>query len=87
MRETAQVTVPGGLFYELWAALDVAAGANPVNEVIGDLLLGLGVAENIARVVVPHALFVPLLYGTPTGIAVVVIRRASLRAQETGGYS
>lgn len=67
-------SVCGGLCYEFWAALDVAARQNRLNEVIGRSLEGLGMAENVAYVVVPRALFLPLLYGLPTGLALLAIR-------------
>lgn len=72
-------SVVGGLLYEAWSATEIAARSNELNEAIGGVLLGFGVAENVAYVVVPHALFVPLLYGIPTGFALVAIRRAMQR--------
>lgn len=72
-------SVVGGLLYEAWSATEIAARSNELNEAIGGFLEGFGVAENVAHVVVPHALFVPVLYGIPTGVAFVVIRRAVLR--------
>lgn len=72
-------SVVGGLLYEAWSATEIAARSNALNEAIGGSLEGLGVAENVAHVVVPHALFVPVLYGIPTGVAFVAVRRAVLR--------
>jgi hypothetical protein len=72
-------SVVGGLLYEAWSATEIAARSNALNEAIGRSLEGFGVAENVAYVVVPHALFVPVLYGVPTGAAFVAIRRAVLR--------
>ncbi len=72
-------SVVGGLLYEAWSATEIAARSNGFNEAIGGSLEGLGVAENVAHVVVPHALFIPVLYGIPTGVVFVAIRRAVLR--------
>lgn len=72
-------SVLGGMCYEFWAALDVAARQNHLNDAIGRFLEGLGAAENVAYVVVPHVLFLPLLYGIPTGFALIVIRGVLLR--------
>lgn len=71
----------GGLLYEWWASLDVAARSNGVNRAIGGALTDAGVAENVAYVLVPHAIFVPLLYGVPTGLAFFVIWRAATREE------
>lgn len=69
----------GGLFYEYWASFDIAAGQNRIKDAIGSFLEGAGVAENVAFEVVPNALVVPILYGIPTGLALVVIRRSLSR--------
>lgn len=78
-------SVVGGLLYEAWSATEIAARSNEINEAIGGSLESLGVAENIAHVVVPHALFLPVLYGIPTGLAFVAIRRAVLRRAAAAG--
>ena len=65
----------GGLFYEYWHSLDIAAKQNQIKGAIGTYLEGFGVAENVALEVVPVALFLPLLYGIPTGLALLGIRR------------
>lgn len=69
----------GGLLYEWWESLELAARSNGVNQAIGGTLTGEGVAENVAYVMVPHAIFVPILYGVPTGLAFFILRAATLR--------
>lgn len=84
-------TVFGGLCYEFWIALDVASRQNRLNDAIGRTLEGVGVAENVAHVVVPHALFLPVLYGVPTGLAILALRwilaRSRWSGREDDGYS
>ncbi len=64
----------GGLMFEGWVVLDVvAAGEKGIVETIGGYLENHGVAENVARLVVPYALSVPVLYGLPTGAVFVGI--------------
>ncbi len=75
----------GGLLYESWKTLDIAARANRLNEAIAAFAQGLGVAENVAYVVIPHAIFVPLLYGIPTGVVFAVIHKAFERRFAAGG--
>ena len=74
-------SVIGGLLFEWWEALEVAARSNELNEAICGYLEGLGVAENVARVVVPYALFLPLLYGVPTGWVFSVLRGTVVRGE------
>ncbi len=76
-------SVVGGLLYEAWAATEVAARSNDLNAAIGGFLQSLGVAENVAYVVIPHALFVPLLYGIPTGVVFTVILHTARRPQSS----
>lgn len=71
----------GGLLYEWWASLDVAARSNGVNQAIGGALTGAGVAENVAYVLAPHAIFVPILYGVPTGLVFFVVWRVGIRGE------
>lgn len=77
----AGVSVFGGLLVESWAALEFAARSDEVNQIVGGFLEGSGVAENVARVVVPYALFVPLLYGIPSGWVFWAIRETVARDQ------
>lgn len=74
-------SVVGGLLYEAWAATEVAARSNDLNEAIGGFLQGIGVAENVAYVMVPHALFVPVLYGIPTGFVFLLVLHTARRAR------
>ena len=69
----------GGFLYEWWNFLDIAAMQNPIKDAIGAYLEGLGVAENLAFQVVPLALSLPLLYGVPTGLALLAIHRLGTR--------
>ncbi len=71
----------GGLLYEWWESLDLAARSNGVNQAIGGALTGAGVAENVAHVLVPHAIFVPILYGVPTGLAFFAVWRVGTRRE------
>lgn len=59
-----------------WPLGCVPAGA--LADVTGATLEGAGVAENVAFEVVPNALFLPIVYGLPTGLALVTIRRSFL---------
>ena len=63
----------GGLLYELWNSLDIAARQNPTKDTIGRYLENAGLAENVAFEVIPAALAVPVLYGIPTGLALIAI--------------
>lgn len=53
-------SVVGGLLFESWRATEVAARTN--------VLENLGLAENVANIMIPYALAVPILYGIPTGL-------------------
>ena len=75
----------GGLLYEWWESLDLAARSNAVNQAIGGALTDLGVAENVAYVLVPHAIFVPLLYGVMTGLVFYVMWRFAVRGDRRRG--
>ena len=77
----AGVSVVGGLLVESWAALEFVVRSNEINQAIGEFLEDLGVAENVARVVFPYALFVPLLYGVPSGWVFPLIRLTVARDQ------
>lgn len=76
-------TIVGGSFYEYWRSLDIAVRENHLNNSIGLSLTSAGLAENVAYVVVPNALFVPILYGTPTGLALVAFDRFRSRVSRT----
>lgn len=69
----------GRLLYEIWYSFDVAARQNPIKDAVGAYLEDAGVAENVAFEVVPLALFVPILYGIPTGFALIAIGRSISR--------
>ena len=73
----------GGLFYEYWYSLDIAAEQNKIKDAIGTYVEGFGFAENVAFEVVPVALFLPLLYGIPTGLALAGIHRLVQRGSST----
>ena len=68
-------SVIGGLLYEYWVSLDVAARQNPIKDAIGTYLEGVGIAENLAFEVVPGALAFAILYGIVTGLVLVAIHR------------
>ena len=70
----------GGILVEWFVAHEVADGlqghARPtITEVWSSRLEGFGVAENVARVIIPYALVITALYGPPTGLALLVARR------------
>ena len=69
----AVASILGGFSYEYWTFLDVAAKQNRIKDVIGSYLESAGVAENVAFEVVPAALFLPLLYGAVTGLALAFV--------------
>ena len=75
----AATSAVGGLLYEWWASLEVAARSNGVDQAIDEHLTNVGVAGNVAHVLVPHAIFLPILYGVPTGQAFFVLHVATPR--------
>lgn len=80
------VTVLGGLLLEGFIALltpQQPGGLElqePYSSTVGNYFREIGVAENLANIVLPCSLLVALLYGLPTGIALVAIRHSVRRS-------
>jgi len=79
----------GGLSIEWFAAwqtaLSAGEGGRTVTWVLIESLQGLGVAENVAGTVIPSSLVVPALYGPPTGLALLAVRRWATPSGGSGG--
>lgn len=75
----APVSAIGGFLFELVVAESAVGasrfGGGPYYALVGSLE-SIGVAGNVAGTVIPYALLIPVLYGIPTGLVFVAIRRA-----------
>jgi branched-subunit amino acid transport protein len=75
----AVTSAVGGLLVEgvvAWQTVRSFVGdRRSIAEALSGSLQGVGVAENVAGAVIPSSLVVPALYGPPTGLALLAVRR------------